>query len=130
MKSAVPNSNDEIEVLEDPSNPWGRVRIRESQGQIGIQKKCSIFLTADQLHEHARECLVVADRLVKRASEDLHKEHVAIIERCTEAADSVVPEYRFMMQSPSCTSPVAKRWQDAWDGACVALGHDPKDFRR
>lgn len=50
----------------------------------------------------------------------------AIAARCTQIADEVVPEYRGGRSSYSCTGRVAKRWQAAWDGACVALGHDPK----
>lgn len=48
---------------------------------------------------------------------------------CTEVADQVVPEYRDGRHRYSCASRVAKRWQAAWDGACVALGHEPKNFR-
>lgn len=48
-----------------------------------------------------------------------------ITERCTQIADRIVPEYRRGEKSYSCTGVVAKRWQAAWDGACVALGHDP-----
>ena len=47
--------------------------------------------------------------------------------RCTQIADRVVPEYRAGRKSYSCTGGVAKRWQAAWDGACIALGYDPKD---
>lgn len=49
--------------------------------------------------------------------------------RCTLVADQVVPEYRRGPRSYACTSPVAKRWQAAWDGACVALGQDPAHYR-
>ena len=70
MRSAVPNNNpvDEIEVLAESltSGPCGRVRIRELQGSgLSDVKKCSIFLTADQLEEHARECLAVAVKIRK-----------------------------------------------------------------
>lgn len=61
MKSSVPNTNDEIQVI-DENGPWGRVRIRESQGISGIVK-CSIFLPPDQLEEHARECLALAAKI-------------------------------------------------------------------
>jgi hypothetical protein len=61
VKSAVPNTNDEIEVIAE-SGPWGRIRIRESQGLSGIAK-CSIFLPPDQLEEHARECLALATKI-------------------------------------------------------------------
>ncbi len=54
----------------------------------------------------------------------------AVATRCTEIADTVVPEYRSGSSHPSCTSPTAKRWQAAWDGACVALGRDPESYRR
>ena len=66
MKSAVPNTNDEIEVVEEKDGPWARVRIRESQGMSGI-RKCSIFLPPDQLEEHARECLAIAAKIRGRS---------------------------------------------------------------
>jgi len=66
MKSAVPNNNDddEIEVLAEKSGLWGRIRIRERQG-AGLHdvKKCSIFLTPDQLEEHARVCVELAAKI-------------------------------------------------------------------
>lgn len=49
----------------------------------------------------------------------------AVTDRCTQIADVVVPEYRGGRRSYGCTGGVAKRWQAAWDGACLALGHDP-----
>ncbi len=52
--------------------------------------------------------------------------------RCTEIADQVVPEYRDGQIANglcSCDAPTAKRWQAAWDGACIALGGDPKEYR-
>jgi ribulose kinase len=52
-----------------------------------------------------------------------------IAARCTQIADKVVPEYRGSERGYSCTGSVAKRWQAAWDGACVALGHDPENYR-
>ncbi len=61
MKSVVPNTDDEIEVIAE-SSPWGRIRIRESQGISGV-RKCSIFLTPTQLEEHARECLALATKI-------------------------------------------------------------------
>jgi hypothetical protein len=64
MKSAVPNTDDEIEVIAEKSGPWGRIRIREKQGaSFADHVKCSIFLTPDQLEEHARECLVLAAKI-------------------------------------------------------------------
>lgn len=52
-------------------------------------------------------------------------------ERCTEIADQVVPEYRpGKPPYPSCTGIYAKRWQAAWDAACIALGGDPAEYRR
>jgi hypothetical protein len=38
-----------------------------------------------------------------------------------EIADRVVPEYRDGKRSYSCTGTVAKRWQAAYDGACIAF---------
>jgi hypothetical protein len=49
---------------------------------------------------------------------------------CARAADLVVPEYRNGKQIYSCSGMVAKKWQTAWDGACWALGHNPKDWRK
>jgi hypothetical protein len=53
----------------------------------------------------------------------------AVAGRCTVIADEVVPEYRGSKRSYSCTGRVAKRWQAAWDGACVALGGNPESYR-
>lgn len=50
--------------------------------------------------------------------------------RCTEIADQVVPEYRAdNARHTGCGTHTAKRWQAAWDGACIALGGDPKESR-
>ncbi len=46
--------------------------------------------------------------------------------RCTAIADQVVPEFRG--KGLSCTGLAGKRWQAAWDGACLALGGDPAAF--
>jgi len=54
----------------------------------------------------------------------------ALTARCTQIADAVVPEYRGGRRSYSCTGRVAKRWQAAWNGACLALGRDPDSYRR
>lgn len=53
----------------------------------------------------------------------------AIATTCTTIADQIMPAYRSGDRSYSCTGHVAKRWQAAWDGACVALGGNPEDFR-
>jgi len=54
------NPDNEIEVLADETNDQlGRIRIRERHGVSEIEK-CSIFLTPDQLEEHARDCLALA----------------------------------------------------------------------
>ena len=50
---------------------------------------------------------------------------------CTRIADQVVPQYRDDNQRQpgySCTGIYAKRWQAAWDAACIALGGDPKEY--
>lgn len=78
MKSAVPGDccDDEIEVLTAEIDGWGcvgRIRIRERQG-IGVPGfgkdppfvKCNIWLTADQLEEHARECIAIAAKIRSR----------------------------------------------------------------
>ena len=49
--------------------------------------------------------------------------------RCTQIADAVVPEYRAGKRSYTCTGRVAKRWQAAWEGACIALGREPKNYQ-
>lgn len=54
---------------------------------------------------------------------------IEIAERCGRIADEVVPAYRDGKCRYGCTGTVAKRWQAAWDGACVALGHDPQRYR-
>lgn len=68
MKSIVPDTADEIEVVDEKHERWGRVRIRESQGISGVQK-CSIFLTPDQLEEHARACLALATEIKRRQTD-------------------------------------------------------------
>jgi len=52
-----------------------------------------------------------------------------IAERCTQIANTLVPEYLTGKRDYSCTGSVAKRWQAAWDGACVALGGEPQNYR-
>lgn len=64
-----------------------------------------------------------------RPAPDIRNDETAT--RCTEIADQVVPEYRREHSGGryySCTGHTAKRWQAAWDGACVALGRDPKEY--
>ena len=65
---------------------------------------------------HERQLLIEADLF-------------AAMDRCTEIADQVEPRYRCGPRSYSCTGHVAKLWQAAWDGACVALGGNPDDFK-
>ena len=55
-----------------------------------------------------------------------------ITQRCLLIADQVVPQYRNDNQRQpgySCTGIYAKRWQAAWDAACIALGGNPQDYR-
>jgi hypothetical protein len=52
-----------------------------------------------------------------------------IDQRCTQIADQAVPKYRNRRGNYTCTSHTAQRWQAAWDGACIALGGDPADYR-
>lgn len=80
MKSAVKNTNDEIEVIEEPGHPWGRIRVCESQGGMG-QAKCSIFLTPEQLFLHARDCIALAIKIKRRV----------VDEEVAKAADEVLP---------------------------------------
>ena len=49
-------------------------------------------------------------------------------DRCTAIADTVVPAYR-SGAARSCTGHYARQWQAAWDGACIAMGGKPEDFR-
>lgn len=53
----------------------------------------------------------------------------AVGDRCTQIADQVVPKCRTEGKSYCCTGVIAKRWQAAWDGACLALGYDPDEAR-
>lgn len=48
---------------------------------------------------------------------------------CTMIADLAVPAYRSGVKSYGCASHTAKRWQAAWDGACLALGGRPEEYR-
>ena len=63
LRSSIPNTDDEIEVVEETGLLAGvtRVRIRERQGagMAGIQK-CSIFLSADELEAFGAECERIA----------------------------------------------------------------------
>lgn len=61
---------------------------------------------------------------------DQQQQQQQVSTRCTEIADQVVPKYR-NVDGPTypCHGTVAKRWQAAWDGACIALGLDPETFR-
>lgn len=69
LKSAVLNTNDEIEVFDEKPNPWGRIRIREQQGsQVSDKKKCSIFLPPHQLEEIAQACHAVAAGIKARTA--------------------------------------------------------------
>lgn len=52
-----------------------------------------------------------------------------ISKRATSIADEVVPQYRHGSRIYRCHGTTAARWQAAWDGACLALGGDPADFR-
>lgn len=50
-------------------------------------------------------------------------------QRCTAIADQAVPAYRNGDRSYDCTGHTAKRWQAAWDGACIALGGNHESFK-
>lgn len=43
---------------------------------------------------------------------------------CTEIANEVLGG-----PPPNCTSQYAKRWQAAWDAACIAFGDRPEKYR-
>lgn len=55
---------------------------------------------------------------------------MSIADRCTAIADKAVPEYRNGSRNYTCAGHKAKQWQAAWDGACLAFGGDPSDFRK
>jgi len=52
----------------------------------------------------------------------------ALVARCVAIADQAVPAYRDGRRTYCCTGHIAKQWQAAFDGACIALGGDPQDF--
>lgn len=65
LKSAL-EPCDSIEVVDEGDRVlrglrFGRVRIREGLGLI--VQKASIYLTADQLEDHARACLALATKI-------------------------------------------------------------------
>lgn len=49
----------------------------------------------------------------------------ALDQRCTEIADKAVPAYRSGERHYACTGHIARKWEAAWNGACIALGGDP-----
>ena len=66
MKSTL-RSDNEIDVEDNGDaldGRFGRVRIYEQHG--GGRQKCSIFLTADQLEDHAQTCLALAANIKRR----------------------------------------------------------------
>lgn len=52
----------------------------------------------------------------------------ALVKRCVQIADTVVPQYRSGKRGYSCTGGMAKRWLAALEGACIALGRDPREL--
>lgn len=40
-------------------------------------------------------------------------------------ADKIIPSYRLSGKSYSCTGTIAKKWQAAYEGACMAYGVEP-----
>ena len=64
MKSTLQPQNEIEAYAEDAAGPFARIRIREPRG--GTVEKCSIFLTPDQLDEHARTCTALAEALRSR----------------------------------------------------------------
>jgi hypothetical protein len=65
--------------------------------------------------------------LVLKAEPIEHEQAIANL--CTGIADKVEPDYRTGAPR-SCTGYIARRWQAAWDGACLAIGGDPASYRR
>lgn len=60
----------------------------------------------------------------------LSRESAALAIRCTEIADQVEPNFRrWLHDRNSCVSDTPKRWQAAWDAACIALSGDPAEYR-
>ncbi len=52
-------SKDTIEVIDESTGLWARVRVRES-GRTGLLGKASIFLSPDELDAHGRACIALA----------------------------------------------------------------------
>ena len=70
MTSVIDTTDDEIEVVDETHGRHGRIRIRERQGPgFADVRKASIFLTANQLEDHARKCLKLAALLRSRREE-------------------------------------------------------------
>lgn len=55
MKGTI-NLGDEIELVDENNGLYARIRVRERVDN----RKASIFLTPDQLVEHAHDCIVLA----------------------------------------------------------------------
>jgi len=65
MRSQV-DPDDSIEVI-DENGRWARIRIRERQGGgLADFVKASIFLTPDQLEEHGKRCIQLAESMRER----------------------------------------------------------------
>jgi hypothetical protein len=63
MKGII-NPKDEIDVLDENNGLYGRIRVREHSRDGG--RKASIFLTPDQLEEHAAACIALAENMKDR----------------------------------------------------------------
>ena len=61
------SGTDKIDVLENAVPYAGQIRICETGGPAALApRKCSILLTPDQLREHARACLALADEIADK----------------------------------------------------------------
>lgn len=75
-----------------------------------------------------RRMITVFDHLDAAAVKLRRADRKTLSDRCTKIADQVVPRYR-QLPYPSCGGTIATQWQAAWDGACIALGGDPAEYR-
>jgi len=90
-------------------------------------KQLEVLVDARATHE--RDILKDVMLILDGRPPTLRQEYTPapIKERCSQIADVVVPTFR-CAPGGRCTRPTAKRWQAAWEGACLAFGHSPKEF--
>ena len=101
------------------------LRVPQAQTLAVLGRRMSTPAEFNVRHGTYRQKPANPDLLSWRGWDDL-----PISDQCTFYADRVVPDYRGGKRAHSCGSQMAHRWQAAWDGACLALGGDPADYRR